>query len=209
MRGGHLMTQLFYALENMRMLLEATGSGLHEVARATLYMNPADLRVMNAVWSALYPDEADRPPHKWVPAVLPPGHAAMVEFLAVRGARERRCLEVEDMRHGDPMTMAAVTDGLVTSSRVIASRRDTPREYAAAVFDNIEEIMASAGGSIADLTQATAFIGEPEYAALVEEQLTARLPAGTKRPVVHYVEAGLGGQAAPRVEILGVIPPAR
>ena len=205
LQGSSLESQLRYVLENMQTFLSKAGTGLNEVARATLYMNPPDLATMNLVWGALYPDPSDRPPHKWVPAALPKGQLAVADVIAVPGAGGRRVIEIESARHGDPMTMAALTGNLVSSSRVIAPRREDPADYTRQIFDNIEEIMALAGGGITNLTQLTAFIGQPEYRLLVEHELTQRLPAGTKRPVLHYVEANLGGVGAPRIEILGLV----
>ncbi len=205
LQGNSLESQLRHVLENMQTFLTNAGAGLNEVTRATLYMNPPDLATMNLVWSALYPDPSDRPPHKWVPTALPEGQLAVVDVIAIPGAGGRRVIEIENAHHGDPMTMAALTGNLVSSSRVIAHRREDPADYAHQIFDNIEEIMALASGSIANLTQLTAFIGQPDYRLLVEHELTRRLPAGKERPVVHYVEADLGGVGAPRIEILGLI----
>ena len=204
-QGNSLESQLRYVLENMQVFLSNAGSGLNDVARTTLYMNPPDLATMNLVWSALYLDPSDRPPHKWVPAALPKGQLAVADVIAIPGAGSRRVIEIESVHHGDPMTMAALTGNVVSSSRVIAPRREDPADYARQIFDNIEEIMALAGGDITNLTQLTAFIGQPEYRLLVEHELTHRLPAGNQRPVVHYVEAHLGGVQAPRIEILGLI----
>ena len=204
-RGDDLESQLRHVLENMALFLGNAGAGLNEVAHVTLFMRPTDLSIMNLVWSALYPDPADRPPHKWVPAALPEGHFAAADVIAVPGAAGRRVIEIENARHGDPMTMAALTGNLVTSSRVIATRREDPADYARQIFDNIEEIMARAGGSIESLTQLTAFVGLPEYRLLVEGELTRRLGANEQRPVVHYVEANLGGVKAPRIALLGLV----
>jgi enamine deaminase RidA (YjgF/YER057c/UK114 family) len=128
-----------------------------------------------------------------------------VQVLAVKGAPPRSVIELDSVRHGDWMTMAALTGNVVTSSRVIAPRTDDPGVYTSRVLDNIEAIMKRAGGELKDLQQLTAFIGDASYRALVEDEVKRRWDRGATLPVMHFVEANLGGIRAPRIEILGLV----
>jgi enamine deaminase RidA (YjgF/YER057c/UK114 family) len=199
--------QLRHALANASQVLAAAGSGWHELARATVFMAPVDLGVLNTAWQEVYPDPLDRAPHKYVPAPLPAGVKVAVQILAVKGAPPRRVIELDSIRHGDWMTMAALTGNLVTSSRVIAPRSDDAAAYTAEVLENIQTIMERAGGSLRDLQQITAFIGETSYRDLVISEIKERLGDSGVLPKLHFIEAKLGGVKAPRMEIIGVVQP--
>ena len=207
LKGDGLEAQLRGAFENMERFLEEAGSGKHEVARVTVFMSDlAERQLLNVVWSELYPDPDDRPPHKYVPAVLPPGHLATVQVMAVASTPRRRVIELESVHHNDPMSMAALTANLVTSSRVVTGQRvEDADEHTQLVFGNVAEIMEIAGGDFGGITQITAFVGGPEYRENIERELTRRLGQSGEQPKLHLLEANLGGGGAPRLEILGLV----
>jgi 2-iminobutanoate/2-iminopropanoate deaminase len=197
-----LEPQLRAAFENMDRFLTAAGSGREYVARATVFMSDlAERKLLNDVWEDIYPDANDRPPHKYVRADLPEGVLASVQVMAVDGAF-RRVLEVPGLVHQDPMSMGALTANLVTSSRVFAGRRvEDPDEHTAMVFESVATLLGQAGGSIDNLIQVTAFIGEPRYRENVEKAMS-RTGA---RARLNVLETDLGGNGAPRLEILGLL----
>jgi enamine deaminase RidA (YjgF/YER057c/UK114 family) len=204
-QGNDCLNQLRYALQNVASFLGAAGSSWHEVARATVFMDPVDLPSLNIAWAEIYPDPEARPPHKYVPASLPEGEMVAVQVLAVKNVSSVQVIELDSIRHGDWMTMAARTGNVVTSSRIIAPRTEDAGAYTKQVLDNIEEIMRRAGGGLQDLQQITSFIGDPSYRRLVEDDLRGRLGQQARLPVMHFIQAPLGGVRAPRMEILGLI----
>ena len=205
LQGEDQESQVRAALVNAGRFLAAAGSGWHEVAQATFFMNPIDMPSLNAAWAEVFPVPEDRAPHKYVPLAMPEGQMIAVQILAIPGAPSRQVIELEHIRHGDWMTMAARTGDAVTSSRIIAKRDEDAAVYAGRVLDGIETVMAEAGGSLRDLTQVTAFIGDSAYREVVEADLRGRLGAGVELPRMNYIEANLGGVKAPRMEILGLI----
>ena len=112
MRGDGLEAQLRGAFANMDLFLKAGGAGREHVARVTVFMTDlAERQLLNVVWSELYPDPDDRPPHKYVPTALPSGQLVSIQVLALPGAA-RRVLTVPGLEHQDPMSMGALTANL-------------------------------------------------------------------------------------------------
>lgn len=206
LRGGGLDSQLRGAFDNMDRFLSAAGAGREHVARVTVFMTDlSERQLLNVVWSELYPDPNDRPPHKYVPAVLPEGVLAAVQVMALVAA-PRRVLAVPGLVHGDPMSMGALTGNLVTSSRIFAGRRvEDADEHTAILFESVRTLLQQAGGDLSNLTQVTAFIGGPEYRDSVEEAWRRLTGSGADAARLHMLETNLGGGAAPRVEILGLL----
>jgi enamine deaminase RidA (YjgF/YER057c/UK114 family) len=126
--------------------------------------------------------------------------------MAVASAPKRRVIELSNVRHNDPMSMAALTANLVTSSRVVTGQRvDDADEHTRLVFENVATIMELAKGDFRGITQVTAFVGGPEYRENIEKELDRRVGQGAGKPKVHLLEANLGGGGAPRLEILGIV----
>jgi len=203
---GGLEAQLRGAFENMDRFLEAAGGGRQEIARVTVFLADLSERlILNPIWSELFPDPNDRPPHKYVPAVLPDGYLAVVQVMALIGA-PRRVLEIAGVVHNDPMSMGALTGNLVTSSRIVTGQRlEDTDEHTRVVFGNAEALMKDAGGDFRGVTQITAFVGEAQYRQNVEKELRRRVGEGDDGPKLHILETNLGGGGAPRLEILGLL----
>jgi 2-iminobutanoate/2-iminopropanoate deaminase len=206
LQGQGLEAQLRGAFENMDRFLKAAGAGREHVARVTVFMTDlSERQLLNVVWSELYPDSNDRPPHKYVPSTLPEGALAAVQVLALLGA-SRRVLEVPGLVHQDPMSMGALTGNLVTSSRVFAGRRvEDADEHTSILFESVSTLLQQAGGDLTNLTQITAFIGEPRYRDNVEKAWRQIAGESKDAPELHILETNLGGGGAPRVEILALI----
>ena len=200
-----LEPQIRGTFENMSAFLEAAGVGREHVARVTFFMSDLSERLLlNPPWMELYPDPHDRPPHKYVPAKLPEGLLVRAQVIALAGAR-RRVLEVPGVAHMDPMSMGALTGNLVTSSRVVTGQRgDDVNEQTSTVFANVGALIRDAGGDFGNLTQITAFIGEPRFRANVEAELRRVMGDGVL-PVLHVLETDLGGNGFPRIEIIGLV----
>ena len=198
------LTAMFGAVERF---LKVNGLGLNDVARFTHFLPDLSERLkFNPPWMEWYPDLDDRPPHKYVPSALPKGLLMAANVIALVGAGPRKCLEVPGIVHNDPMSMGALTGNLVTSSRVVTgSREGGLAEQTAKVFANVDAMFRDGGGSFANVTQVTAFVGDAALREDVERAMLALTPAGQDPPVLHILETNLGGNGFPRLEVLGLM----
>ncbi len=204
-------TQLRDIFAQMDGLLESAGCTRDDVARVCVFLREvSDLPILNGVWSDWYPDEHDRPPHKYVPAVLPEGRRAAIRVIARPGAK-RRVIELTTVRHGDPMSLGALHGELIVTSRVIPARghfagsTPTAGEYAAHVLGNARTVMEAGGAELSHLQQATVFIGHSEFRAAVEEQWASFVASGATNARLDIVEATLNRDGLPRIEIVAIV----
>jgi enamine deaminase RidA (YjgF/YER057c/UK114 family) len=216
--GDDMEEQLRAIFRNMDRVLEQTGCARGDVARVTLYMRQvSDRSAMNKVYAEWYPDENTRPPNKYVPAELPEGIHATAQIIAMPGGAVKD-IEIEGIHHQDYMSLAGICGNLFTTSRLLAGTPGVPgqpqttEELLSNVFRNAETVLATAGGTLEDITQVTAFAGSAEeYRGIVEKEWQARAKGKAKNATVNFVETNLGGQTrdgrpmAPRIELLAVI----
>jgi enamine deaminase RidA (YjgF/YER057c/UK114 family) len=108
------------------------------------------------------------------------------------------------------MSMGARTGNMITSSRIFGMKTKTKEmsttieECAATIFENAATLLAQGGGNWEKLTQATAFVGAPEFAAPVEANWRKHL--GDKpdaRLNIIVTDLG-GGGGVPRLEIVAL-----
>lgn len=214
--AGGMEEQLRALLQNMDRLLEAAGGTRQDVARVTLFMaDVTDRTAMNRVWKEWYPDENDRPPHKYVPVPLPDGILAGAQVIALVGS-DRQVIEIPGLHHQDWMSLAGRQGNLVVSSRIVGSDPSTgrgsqdPVEHTALAFANAEAILERAGGSWDNIAQVTAFIGGEELRTIVEEAWRLRVQGDRDECPLHILETNLGGQGRgglmlPRLEIMALL----
>jgi enamine deaminase RidA (YjgF/YER057c/UK114 family) len=209
--AGDTPGQIEDALDRMDELLEQDHCGRDDVSRVTVFMRDVGERpLLNEAWEPRFPDPLDRPPHKYVPATLPEGVNVALRVIALPGQR-RRVLEIPNVRHGDPMSMGALHGNLVVSSRIIAARgfsqgaERTPAAYAEHVLGNARTLLEEAGGSVADLQQATVFVGDEAYRSDVEAQWARLAGEGAKDARLDVIVADLNRDGLPRVEIVGLL----
>jgi 2-iminobutanoate/2-iminopropanoate deaminase len=92
-----LASQLRAAIRNLQGLLGRTGTTVGEVAHITVFMpDLADKEALDTVWSELYPDPSDRPPHTSVPAKLPAGELVRLAVIAIPDGNGRPDLQFID-----------------------------------------------------------------------------------------------------------------
>ncbi len=194
------------ALDNMKAMLARAGTTLGQVGHVTVFMNDlADKPALNAGWTKLYPKPNDRPPHTYVPATLSEGELVRLAVIAVPGGK-RKVLEIPGLRHHDPMTIGATMGGLLFSSRIVGTDPSTgvtpsgPADQAEHAFRNVRTLLERAGGTLGNLTQVTAYIGEPAYRGDVQSAWESLFPDAHTRPNLHFLELGLPGPGV-RLEI--------
>jgi enamine deaminase RidA (YjgF/YER057c/UK114 family) len=204
---GDFEQQFRRCLDTMARVLQEGGAGLRNVAQVTVFFRSLDLKpILNDVWSELFPDPNDRPPHKYVPVDLPSGVEALLSFVAVAGG-ERRVLEIPGMVHGDPMSMGALVDGLLFSSRVVGTDIRTgslgagAERQAEIAWQNVETLLAQAGAGPKSLSQVTAFITGAENLRAMEGPWHNAFPDGSSAPQLDVIETNLPGNAYVRLEV--------
>jgi enamine deaminase RidA (YjgF/YER057c/UK114 family) len=208
---GHLADgferQLRAAFAVMAATLKSGGDTFGQVGHVTVFMRDLDLKpLLNGVWTELYPDPGDRPPHKYVPADLPAGQEVLLNFVAVAGAT-RRVLEIRGMAHVDPMSMGTTIDGLLFSSRIVGTDTRTGKlgegaeRQAELALENVRSLLQQAGATSAALSQVTAFITGPENLGALDKPWRAMFPDSSARPDLRIVETSLPGAAHVRLEV--------
>ena len=208
---GDAEVHLRAAMANMTAFLTEAGATLDHVARATIHMpNVDDRTAMNAVWSSYYPNEADRPPHKYAPAALHGENEVRLQVLALP-ATSRRTVEIPGLKHVDWMSMGARTGNLVTSSRLFGShaftgvRADDAAEATRLIFGHATTLLQQAGSDWSRIQQVTAFVNDPSQRDTVTAEWRKVAVGGGRVPRLNIVEWQLAGANTPRIEIVATV----
>jgi hypothetical protein len=151
-----------------------------------------------------FPEASDRPVHKYVPAALPPGVQFALQAIALEGG-PRRIVEMEGIKHNDPISLGALAGNVFVSSRVQARLEPTAREQAARLLDgHARRLMEHVGGSLSDIRQLVWGIGDPAFEAHVREECARVWPAGSL-PQVDVVQAPFTHSPLPRLEFIALL----
>ena len=207
--GDDFESQLRDALQRMRATLDAAGLSLKDVGQVAVYMRDLEWKpVFNTVWSDLFPDAKDRPPHKYVPLDGGDrGHLVQLQVFALAEGG-RRVLEIPGMAHGDPMSMGARLGNLVFSSRVVGTDTSTgitPADddaQARLAFDNVRTLLKQAGSDLSGMTQVNAFINDDAGRAATLRAWRRLFPDGSDGPRLQFLNARLPGSSVVRLEVL-------
>lgn len=207
--GPDTYEQVRAILDNVDALMKAAGGGREQLGRVNFFM--ADVmdkyKTLNPLWEERFPDEEERPPHTYLPAHLPVGQRVSAEVFGLLGAPRRRSLYVDNMVHGDPMTLAAIIGNLVFSARISAGagQSEDPVENAVDMFANVEDLLTQAGGKLDNLQQAVVSLHKPEHRKAVEDRW-GELDVANKGIPFHFVEWDLGrGPFPPRLQMIAVV----
>jgi hypothetical protein len=174
-----------------------------------------DRTALNKVYREWYPNEDTRPPNKYVPAALPERIHVAAQIIALPG-NAARAIEIPGIHHQDWMSLGGRNGGLVTSSRIFGTDPTTGKgsaeaeRHTAIVFENAERLLALAGGSWANLSQATVFYQGEHLREYVMHEWRRRGAESESSPRLNLIDTDLGGQARegvlmPRLEILALL----
>jgi hypothetical protein len=120
-------------------------------------------------------------------------------------ADDRRIIEMEGVRHNDPISLGAMAGNVFVSSRVQARLEPTAREQARRLLDqHVRKLVEHVGGGLGDVTQTTWGIGDPAFEQDVEQEVSAVWPEG-RAPDTQIVEADFPHSPLPRVEFTAVL----
>jgi 2-iminobutanoate/2-iminopropanoate deaminase len=192
--GGtvHGVDAIHQVFANMQAVVEAAGATQADVQNVWVYLGMWDLHDdMVDTWVASFPDEHRRPTRKtfWYPSV-----SIQLQMEAVLGD-ERRVVEIDGLPHRDPIPMAAVCDGLFTTSGVDGRDPATGRvprgvpAQSSLMLRNLDALLAQVGGSADDLFHVTALVGSRHYIPHVQAAWGERFADGG--PALQFLELGL------------------
>jgi enamine deaminase RidA (YjgF/YER057c/UK114 family) len=187
-QAGGLEQQARAVFQAMRELVERSGGGLENVAKATAYVTGEHHRepVNGLWWEELFPDPMDKPAYKVILAPLPPGRLVELDVLAVLGATRRR-IDLPGVPARDP---SVEIGGMFFTSRLHPTLPFAAGEIAAGgvteqarqAFTNALGLLSLAGGKPADIVQFTSFGRTPGYAEATRAALAEVFPAEEGRP---------------------------
>ena len=164
--------QFAHAFANVKGITESAGLSLDEIGRITVFTPDASYRpLINEPWLNLFPTE-NRPARKTTHVPLAEGAHIELEIAGVVGSAERRPVEIEGVRHKDPLPMGArlgrhvfssvlVTD--IPNSKTRPERLDAIKQ----VFENMTAFIEAAGGTLDDISNVWTYLGmwdlHPDY----------------------------------------------
>jgi len=208
--GDDIRAQLRNAYANMQLAVENAGGTLDNVAHVSMYWAnwTTDREEMNPPWVEVFPNAADRPTYKFMPAPnLPQGERLAFECYAVLGAR-RKLLAVEGVAHTNPIPLGVRIGRYVFSSRMLPYDPSTGKAAEGAeaqaqfLFANTAAMLAQGGMGWTDVVYGRAFLADPPaQRPIVDEQWQRVFPDAAKRPALNRVKYG-GGPLQVMLEVI-------
>jgi enamine deaminase RidA (YjgF/YER057c/UK114 family) len=202
--SGDTETQMRAAFANLGRVLVEAGLDRSAVLRIGGYLRDlGEKDVLNAAMVETFPDATQKPVHKYVPASLPAGVNVSLQFIA-RGGVEREIIEIEGIKHNDPISLGARAGNLVVSSRVQGRLMDGAESQAERLVEShARTVLQHIGGDLRHVTQATWGIGDAAYAADIERVMARHWPSNP--PDVQIVEADFRHSGLPRLEFIALL----
>lgn len=202
--SGDTESQMRGAFANLDRVLTEAGLDRSAVLRIGGYLRDlGEKDVLNAAMVATFPDAMQKPVHKYVPAALPPGVNVSLQFIA-RGGVEREIIEIEGIKHNDPISLGARAGNLVVSSRVQGRlMEDAEAQAERLVESHARTVLQHVGGDLPNVTQTLWGIGDPAYAADITEVM--RRHWAEALPDVQIVEADFPHSGLPRLEFIALL----
>ena len=197
--------QVTGAFDNLERLLERVGVSRSQILRIAGYVrNLKDKDYLNNAMVERFPVWAEKPVHKYVPCALPPGVEFALQAIAVEGA-PRRILEIEGIKHNDPISLGAQAGNVFVSSRVQARLEPDARAQTARLIEShARRLVEDIGGSLDDVTQLVWGIGDPAFEADVREECAEHWPP-ERMPRLDFMQAEFTHSPLPRLEFFALL----
>ena len=201
---GDTATQLRAAFTNLDRVLAGAELGRDSILRISGFLRDlGEKDVLNAAMVQAFPDATRKPVHKYVPAVLPPGINVSLQVIA-RDGENREILEIDGIKHNDPISLGARVGNLVVSSRVQGRLAENAESQAEQLVDShARRVLQHIGGDLQHLTQAVWGIGDPSYADDVARVMERHWPS--RLPDIRYIEADFPHSGLPRLEFIALL----
>jgi enamine deaminase RidA (YjgF/YER057c/UK114 family) len=192
------------AFDNLDRLLSAASTDRRSILRIGGYLRDLDEKdLLNDEMVRRFPDASQKPVHKYVPGTLPPGVAVSLQVIARVGI-QREIIEIEGIKHNDPISLGAKAGNLVVSSRVQGRLAESAVEQAERLIEShARTVLRHVGGDLQHVTQTTWGIGDPAYAVDVASVMQRFWPA--KTPDLRIIEADFPHSGLPRLEFIAVL----
>ncbi len=183
--AGDPAGQFSTAFARLRQALDEAGLGPDEVGRVTVVTpDPGFRPLINPPWLETFPGE-NRPARRTTHAPLPGSRAVELEVTGVRGQR-RRPVEIDGVRHKDPLPMGAVVGRHLFSSAIVP---DSPGggqpDGLAAIrqaFSNLAALLAAAGGRLDDVANLWVYLGRWDLHEDMVDTWVGTFPDAHSRP---------------------------
>jgi enamine deaminase RidA (YjgF/YER057c/UK114 family) len=201
---GDTEAQMNAAFVNLDRLLAEADTDRGALLRVGGYLRDlGEKDILNRAMVEAFPDATEKPVHKYVPASLPRGINVSLQFIA-RIGQERQIIEIDGIKHNDPISLGAKAGDLVVSSRV----QGRPTEGAAQQAERLVEshagtLLRHVGGELRHVTQTTWGIGDPAYAADIAA-VAARIWS-QNGPDLQIIEADFPHSGLPRLEFIALL----
>jgi len=100
----------------------------------------------------------------------------------------RQSIDLAYMRHGNPFPIGSKIGNVVVSGAIhcydekLGQTPEGPEEQAAAMFTNVRNFMAAAGGTTEDIIKVRLLVKEPQYSAYLNKEWVKMFPEEDSRP---------------------------
>jgi enamine deaminase RidA (YjgF/YER057c/UK114 family) len=202
--GGDTEAQMRGAFANLDRLLTEAGTDRGAVLRIGGYLRDLGERdVLNGAMVGLFPEAARKPVHKYVPASLPPRVNVSLQVIARTGVG-REIIEIDGIKHNDPISLGARAGNLVVSSRVQGRLAEGAEAQAERLVEShARTLLRHVGGDLRHVTQATWGIGDSAHGEGIAKVMERHWP--DKRPDLQIIEADFPHSGLPRLEFIALL----
>jgi 2-iminobutanoate/2-iminopropanoate deaminase len=201
--------QLTLAFQAMREAVESAGGAIENIAQVSFFLaNFDDRPLINEPWTAMFPNEYDRPTYKFMQAPLPDGVLVQLELWAIVGER-REVINPPGPFHSNPIPMGVRMGTHVFSSRILPFEADTNQpardleRQAELVFINLQAFLHAARINREEISQARLFISDRECLPVAQRHWDAFFAGTSERPAVRTVLYPQTPAARIYLEIIG------
>jgi enamine deaminase RidA (YjgF/YER057c/UK114 family) len=177
--------QFAHAFDNLHTVLAAHDLSPDEVGRVTVLCPDRSYRpFINEPWLKLFPDD-NRPARRTTHVALSDGVSVELLVAGVRGAT-RTPLEIDGVRHKDPLPMGALLDDHLFSSAIVPDAPDgsMPQGIAAVhqAFANLTTLLKVADATEADVSHVSVYLGRWDIHDDMVDTWIATFPDDESRP---------------------------
>ncbi len=211
--------QYKHAFANVAKIADEVGFSNEDIGRITVFTpDPSYRPMINAPWLELFPGD-NRPARKTTHVGLAEGAHVELEVVGVPNAGGRTPVEIDGVRHKDPLPMGALLGRHLFSSVLVTdipNSTERPKRIDAIkqVFENMTAFVEAAGANLDDVSNVWTYIGmwdlHPDYVDIWVENFP-KPESRPSRKTFHYprvdiqlqIEAVLGGNRK-NLEIAGI-----
>lgn len=211
--------QFKHAFANVEKIADAADISTDDIGRITVFTpDPSYRPLINDPWLSLFPGE-NRPARKTTHVPLAEGAHIELEITGVPGAGGRTPVEIEGVRHRDPLPMGARLGRHVFSSVLVtdvpnSKERPARMDAIKQVYENMTAFIEAAGGTLQDISNVWTYLGMWDMHPSYVDVWVEAFPDPHSRPsrkTFHYprvdiqlqCEAVIGGNRK-NLEIAGI-----